>query len=233
LFTIPGFDSPLWDIVTIFALSITISPMALMYGLFDVLRMLVVFLLPISLAMTPMGQRSKKFFQIVLAATLLTMLFGRPAGKLALELGQCARYQLNSIDSPWMTMTFTLLSIILVYVFVAITAVICYKSPDIFKSLVSGTTEISGDVMAKLEPGQTVDTNTVRMEMNNAMPMPVTVIESDTPSRSTITKGKDLAIDGAALAAVTLASAKGGPAAGGAARVITDAAKDALKSNPK
>lgn len=232
-FVIPSFDSPLWDIVTIFMLSLSISPMALLYGAFDALRVAMVIVLPISVAMIPLGPRSKKFFQIALATTLLTMVFGRPAGKLAIELGQWASHELNVTNSSWMTMTFTLLSIVLVYIFVIIAAIICYKTPDILKSLVKGTTEVSGDVVAKLAPGQTVDTNTVRMEMNNAMPMPVTVIESETPSRSMVTKGKDLAIDGAALAAVTVATVKGGETAGRVTKVVTDSAKNSLKSTPK
>lgn len=233
IFSVPGFDSPLWDIVTIFMLSLSISPMALMYGAFDTLRIAMVIVLPISVAMIPLGPRSKKFFQIALATTLLTMVFGRPVGKLAIELGQWASHVLNITNSPWMTMTFTLLSIVLVYVFVIIAAVICYKTPDILKSLVKGTTEVSGDVVAKLAPGQTIDSNTVRMEMNNAMPMPVSVIESEPPSRSMAAKGKDLAIDGAALAAVTIATVKAGETAGRVTKSVTDSAKDHLKSNPK
>lgn len=232
LFSIPGFDSPLWDIVTIFMLSLSISPMALLYGAFDTLRIAMVIVLPISVALIPLGPRSKKFFQIALATTLLTMVFGRPAGKLAIELGQWASHELNITNSPWMTMTFTLLSIALVYVFVIITAIICYKTPDIVNSLVKGSTEVSGDITAKLAPGQTIDSNTVRMEMNNAMPMPVTVIESETSSPSMTTKGRDLAIDSAALAAVTVATIKGGETAGRVTKVVTDSAKNTLKSTP-
>lgn len=232
-FTVPGFDSPFWDILTILLLGVSIGPIALMYGAFDTLRLAMVIILPISIALIPLGPRSKKFFQISFAATLLAGVFGRPAGKFAIELGQWASYELNITDSPWMTMTLTMISIVLVYAFVILTAIILYKTPDIVKSLVNGTTEVAGDVTAKLAPGQTVDANTVRMEMNNAMPMPVMVVESETQPRSIITKGKDLAIDGAAIAAVTVAAARGGEKAGTIAKAATDVVKPILKSNPK
>lgn len=231
LFIVPQFDNLIADMLAVAMLVFAIWPLSLMYTLFDVVRIALIVLFPMAVALTPLGPRSKKFFQIVFATLLVTMVFGRPVGVLALELGQWARYQFGDDESPWENLTYTALSIALVYVFVATVTYASYKSPEVVRSLVKGRTEVSGDVKAKLQPGQTVDARTFKTEINNVMPMQVNA-SNNSATKNVINKGRDAAVDAGAIAMVTYATVHGGKVGGMAAKAVSTPIASKLKSKP-
>lgn len=230
LIVFPTIDNVLLSALGLGTTGILGFAVALMFFLFMIASVgAIAAFLPVT-GLTALGDRPKKFWNILFAVLIVARVFGRPAAIFMLEIGQWAQDSdpLGLGNTSLGIFITTTGSLLMVFAAVKLLYTAAYHTPAFIKGKVSGASKVSGDVKAKLEDGQKVTTEQARAEYNRATPMPVVMAEP--PRKSLFNEARDTVVSRAATAAQAAAATYSPSTAHISTRVI-EVVRDKMSSD--
>ncbi len=182
-----------------------------------------------SLALVPLADFFRKLFGVLLASIVVADLFGRPAAIFWLNTGEYLKNTWDFGRSALGSYMVTAVTTALMAASIWIIAKAAYNVPGRIKGWMSGAIRVSNDVMARLKPGQKVDTRVTQAQFGRSFtdqPVPVVVKR---PQQTYASKMTHLAVDRVSTATKAAAAAYGGVAGG----VVGSAAVDSVSGKIK
>jgi hypothetical protein len=174
---------------SIFATGATLffgAPLVLIFMIYAVASVMVTFLMLPALAMSPLGERSQKWLNVLISIGIVAMTIGGPAAILCLELGNFMAKNAN-IDNNWIISSFwTVIGIVAAIGIQIVLLIVTYKTWQ----RVSG--QVGASVRGSVEASIRNDRARARSHdahANAMRPLPVEVVIAK-PSRSTQIKNE-------------------------------------------